>query len=460
VIVQALHETYRFIAPSYGVNIGCVVRHCIASRWLSRRRDVILSVLILVGLWALHLPLPYEVAAFAGALLVALALSSRKLKLRWRIALSVVAYLGIILFARHTLSFLTALLAVLVVAADMYERRYRVVARRMNATKFKPDAPAYGRERPSQRAADERRTAHLADHQDGNVVVYSGYHPFKGSGVDMARWSWSLAIPVTEAIDPAEVYAHVTAEMQHLDVEGSSVTDRFYVNGRYPGRDKELFFHPKDPRDRFPRLRSTISEVSKLEAQPEEMVRRYADIKVPSWQSELILSAFVRFSRTSDYLFIEVSHCVLPPLKVGYYEIHRFNRRPTPHEFFRLLLDSLTALPLLWLRAPLRVAKWMARPITRARWEQEVRQEIRENRRFDYGAVGSIRESGSDSEYGKYFQQTDIERLHKVVDRHLFTVVRSFLQAKGVDTTELERDMRVIVRRAIRTSGEQGPEIR
>jgi len=65
-----------------------------------------------------------------------------------------------------------------------------------------------------------------------------------------------------------------------------------------------------------------------------------------------------------------------------------------------------------------------------------------------YGAVGSIRESGSDSEYGKYFQQTDIERLHKVVDRHLFTVVRTFLQAKGVDTTELERNMRVVVRRA------------
>jgi hypothetical protein len=417
-------------------------------------------VLLIVGLWALHLPLLFELGAFGGALLVALALSSRKLKLRWRVVLSAVAYLGIILFARHTLSFLTALLAVLVVAADIYGRRYRVVARHMNATDFKPDAPAYGRERPRQRAADERRTAHLADHQDGNVVVYSGYYPFKGSGVDMARWSWSFAIPVTEAIDPAEIHGHVTAELQDLDVEGWSVTDRFYVNGRYPGRDKELFFHPKDPREPFPRLRSMISDVSELETKPEEMVRRYADIKVPTWQSEVILSAFLRFSRTSDYLFIEVSYCVLPPLKGDYYEIHRFNRRPTPHELFRLVVDSLTALPLLWLRAPLRVAKWMARPITRARWEQEVRQEIRENRRFDYGAVGSIRESGSDSEYGKYFQQTDIERLHKVVDRHLFTVVRTFLQAKGVDTTELERNMRVVVRRAIRASGEQGPEIR
>ena len=38
VIAQTLQQKFRFIAPSYGVNISCVVRHCIASRRLSRRR--------------------------------------------------------------------------------------------------------------------------------------------------------------------------------------------------------------------------------------------------------------------------------------------------------------------------------------------------------------------------------------------------------------------------------------
>lgn len=75
-IVQTLYEKYRFIAPSYGVNIASVVRHCIASRRLSRRRDVILSVLLVIGLWALHLPLLFEVGVFAVALMVAIALSS------------------------------------------------------------------------------------------------------------------------------------------------------------------------------------------------------------------------------------------------------------------------------------------------------------------------------------------------------------------------------------------------
>src|SRR5260370_22799011 len=88
VIVQTVHERYRCIGPSYGVDIGCVVRHAIASRWLSRRRDLILTALIVVGVWALHLALLFAVAVFVGGVLVAAALTSPKTKLRWRIVLS------------------------------------------------------------------------------------------------------------------------------------------------------------------------------------------------------------------------------------------------------------------------------------------------------------------------------------------------------------------------------------
>ncbi len=471
VIVQTLWEQYRFIAPSYGVNIGCVVRHCIASRRLSRRRDFILAALLVVGLWALRLPLLFEVGIFVGALLVATALNSRKTKLRWRVVLSIATYIGITAFALHPLSLLTALAAWLVVAADAYERRYRVVARHMNADDFRAEAPAYGRERPAQRASDERRIAHLARHQDGNVVVYSGYSPFKGSGFRMRRWSWSFAVDVTEApgdgdrsnpvasIETNDVYAHVMGAMKGLDIEGRSVTERFYVNGKYAGRDRDLFFHEKGRYERFRKLRTTIDDVAALEAKPEEMVRRYVDIKVASWQSELILSAFLRFSRTADYLFIEVSYYVLPPLKPRYYNINGLNPRPTPHELFRLAVDSLTKMPLLWLRSPVRVEKWLTRPLARARWEQVVAQAIRENRRFDYGARGSIRESGSDDDFAKYFQEVDIERLHKIIDRHLLTSIRKFFEGKGVDISELERSIRVIINKGIWISGNQSGNI-
>ena len=124
VIVQTLHESHRFIAPSYGVNIASVVRHCIASRRLSRRRDVLLTALFLFGVWALHLPLLFALGAFAGGVLVAMGLATPGLRLRWRIVLSIVAYIAFLAFAVHPLSLLTALLEWLVVTADAYERRY------------------------------------------------------------------------------------------------------------------------------------------------------------------------------------------------------------------------------------------------------------------------------------------------------------------------------------------------
>jgi hypothetical protein len=461
--VRTLHESYRFIAPSYGVNIASVVRHCIASRRLSRRRDLILTALFLLGVWALHLPLLFAVGAFVGGVLVAMGLATPGLKLRWRIALSVVAYIAFLAFAVHPLSLLTAVLALLVVTADAYERRYRVVARRMNSRDFDPEASAYGRERPGERAADERRTAHLRGHQDGNVIVYSGFSPFVGSGRPLKRWAFPINLkrpakqvvrpgadsppaPAPPArVEPNELYAHVTRGIGTLASEGWSVSNRYFVSGRHAGQDPGLFFYPRQPQDRFPKLRYTIEDTAALDAKPIELVRLFADIKCSAWQSELILSTFVRFSVTGNYLFVEANHVLLPGLKGPYYDINTYNRRPTLHEFSRLVVDSALSTPLLWLKAPLRVAKWMARPITRARREHRVSQSIRENLRFDYGAVRSVREIGADDEYAKYFQKMDIERFQKIIDGQILASIGDFLKEKGIDTSELEQRTLVIM---------------
>jgi hypothetical protein len=241
----------------------------------------------------------------------------------------------------------------------------------------------------------------------------------------------------------------VVEATQNLDLQGLTVADRYYASGRHIINWPDVFFLPRQSRDPFPRLRYEIADVAALEDKPEALVRHYIDIKVAIWQSELILSVFVRFTRVADYLFAEATYYLLPPIKGSYYGINALNPRPTLHEFFRLVLTGIARTPVLWLEAPIRVAKWMARPIARARREQQVAQAIRENRKFDYGAIGSIRESGSEQEYAKFFQKMDIERIHKVIDRHLLTSIVRFLQEKGVDTSELELMARFIINRGL-----------
>jgi hypothetical protein len=236
------------------------------------------------------------------------------------------------------------------------------------------------------------------------------------------------------------------------------VADRFFASGRHVRADgrTELFFHPLGRGEKFRRLKYVIDEVGKLEALPQELVRKYADIKVMSWQSELVLSTFLRFSQTSDYLTVEATYYVIPGLKGQYYEINTWHPRPTLHEFLGVVRDSVTQTPLLWLKAPLRVAVWMARPVTLARRAKRVKQAMRENPKFDYGAIGSIRESGMPGSYAKFFQKMDIERFQKTIDRLLLASMSGYLKAKGVDTKELEQRMSIIVNDGIWVSQPRG----
>src|SRR5260370_36139976 len=124
--------------------MGCVGRRAIGSRWLSGRRVVLLAGLIVGGVWALPLPLLFAVAVFVGGVLVAAALTSPRTKLRWRIVLSVVAYIAITAFALHPLSLLTAIAAAFVGPADACPRPYPALRRRAESKACRAEAPGGG----------------------------------------------------------------------------------------------------------------------------------------------------------------------------------------------------------------------------------------------------------------------------------------------------------------------------
>jgi hypothetical protein len=381
VLSQTLERRHRFIGPAYGVNIPLVVRHCLASLRLSRIRDAILSVLLFFALSGLGIPLRYFIPVLAVSALVVVGLTYRKFKLFVRIPLYAVGYIGIfVLIARP--SVYATVLALLVVCADKYHRRYRVAARQLFTGDLKV-VPFPSGWRPRKKSFNYDRLAELDAQKEGNVVIYSGYYPFVGSGDEVKRWSFSINVtkaPPNQADPPKsfgarDIHADVVRALEDLHLEGLTISDQLYVNGRFIRGDERFFENPKDP---LSRLLSNVDDISTFIAHPTDTVRQYTHIKIVSWQSQLILSVFVRFWRTADYLFVEWSYFVLPPLKSRYREVDKYNSRPTPHELFRLVLHSAREAPLVWLRAPVGVAKWSIRSIYRARREQRLGQAIRE----------------------------------------------------------------------------------
>jgi hypothetical protein len=198
-----------------------------------------------------------------------------------------------------------------------------------------------------------------------------------------------------------------------------------------------------------------VEDLRPFVADANPRVRLYTEIKVESWNGQVILSAFVRFWRSAEYLFVETTYRVLPPLKIDYRRIDSMNPRPTLRQLFqRILLPSALQVPLCSLQAPLGVVRGATLRIARARREHLTMQAIRENRLFNYGAERTVRESGSGRRYSTYFQWLDVERFTKVIDRHLLDTIRFFLEEKGVDVGELRLRMRSIFGTGVMVEGE------
>ena len=424
VLTQAF-DKHRFLGPSYGVDVASVVRHCLESLHMTRRRDQILAGVLLVG---------------------------------------IVTFPLIILWG---------MVAWLIAAIDTYRRRYVVVAGhlRKGSLVSASDPKSMGRRYPGY----EQRLSKLAD--DQNVVVYSGYSPFVGSGHRLGAWSFavnvqrapeSLGGATGQAPIPfgtAEIHDYVAKTMSELRLDGLTVTDRLFVDGRNVSDNPRLVENANGSagegdrnvllENRFAEPRSKVADelLREFIPAPTTSVRDYMDIKVVDWEGELILSTFVRFWQVGEYLFMETCFYLLPPLKESYHIVDNLNSKPTGRQMWQLAMESLRRTPALWLGSPYRVIRSLFARSIQERSERDVVRAIRENRAFDYGAYTSIRQSGSASNYQKYFQVLDKERSNKIVERHLLDAVVAFLEDKGVDTSEFKQRMEVLYNSGIAVFG-------
>ena len=62
-----------------------------------------------------------------------------------------------------------------------------------------------------------------------------------------------------------------------------------------------------------------------------------------------------------------------------------------------------------------------------------------------YGSRNSIRELAADDVPDNYFQDTDIERYRKLMERHAVASMMSFLDSKGLSTAEFAEKAATII---------------
>ena len=397
VVRDILDEEFKAPPSSPDVDLVPVILHAIAARRRHLVRDVLLTLLLLGAFWS----------AFTS---------------------------------RYVLVLLALALCWVVVVGETLVATYGVVAHDLRPERFKPDALA------SDDPEVTKRLEQVATAGRGNVSVYSAYQPFVGSGVPIEAWSFALDIDrsaagsVTESFTALAIHDFVRQQLCDLRTGKVMLADRVFVDGRDIRDDRR--FLPE--RLAVPKAKVDRSLVRSLTVEPEDRARPYLTVQISGWHSQLIVSTFLRFVVTPHELVIEVTHCLLAPVRDEFQEVDRLLPEPTARQAIRIAGRALRRTPGHVLRAPFAIAARVLDPVTAARRRARQRREIVSSLRFDYGAARSPRETVSDRQYQRYFQELDSALYTKVIEKRMLRAVEQFLELKGIDTFDLNQRQAVL----------------
>ena len=295
-----------------------------------------------------------------------------------------------------------------------------------------------------------------------NVIIYGGFSPFVGAGFDHGGWSFAVNVrkpskelgrsKLPKPFPLTELYECVEQNLHDLNLRDLVIEDKLFVNGEVLRSVDGLL--PLLP-DRFGRPVGHLEPgtVAGYIQQGDSPVRHYKCIQRVDWGGELVISVFLRFRKTKDYLYSEASYFVAPPLKREYYAIDQFPATLTLRRFSQIFVTSLVATPLLWIAAPFRLTSALCLPIVRWQHGRAERSEIRNNRRFNYGATSSIRDLAGSMQYRDFFQRLDKEMTLKLVEKEILDATIDFLDAHDIDTSELRERQSMILNNGVIMSG-------
>ncbi|AUG76580.1 Putative membrane protein [Kitasatospora sp. MMS16-BH015] len=498
VVEEVLADEFGAVAPSPGVDLVPVARHCLAARELLRRRDrtllpVYLGLLLVSPFWLLIGRLVLRLLAL-GAVpprakhpvrghadpdssatlgrLAATGLSALVLALGLGVLLGQLPFDGVWVWLFGTYLYGIPPLLALATAAVLTFRTVRAhlaeVDKRLRETlrRERFDPAAVPQPAPEAPWAKDRLGA-IAEAQRGNVTVYSGYTPFLGFA--KAQGTLTVNVPLLPAEKPGQPAGEVTefevwelitelrAKLEALAVpetaedglHGLILEDRVFVDGATLHGDTRFF----DDSQLAPVTRLTPEQLREVAEHPSGTVRHYLAAHLPMWGDDVVPSLFLHLSTTGRTLDIRCSIHALGPVHRSYHAVDSLPLRLTGEHRHALLLGALRDTgPALGgaLRAALD-----RRAAERRRLKRLVRDHaaLGADPAFDHGARLSVREAALGPVYQNFFQELDAYRTVATLAQHAMAAIRVFLDEHGVDTTALRGQQLTILNHGVLQQG-------
>jgi hypothetical protein len=332
---------------------------------------------------------------------------------------------------------------------------------------------------PGARAPEPAAGAHLppsAAGRPGNLVVYSGYRPFVGSGDEVSSWGLDLRLrPDPEAtptvkgvLGTDELLTRLSGDLARLDgpahgVPRLTVEERVYVDGRELdgaepfGRNtfwpvladgRSARSTAGRPVDRLP-----AHAVAAARGRMDGPVRHCLCVQVASWDADVVLSVHLQAAVVTETLHVSSTASVLAPVREQFRQADHLTSRHRDEQTARLAYAALGASRAAAAQPLGRPARHLLRDHRTERAESLRRELIEHDRRYDFGARLSLRELASSGQYGNYFQRVDVQRISRQIELCVLSCLGRLLEQYGLDTSELEERRNVILNNGVIMTG-------
>ncbi|MGW0189209.1 hypothetical protein ACWDV7_26075 [Streptomyces sp. NPDC003362] len=290
---------------------------------------------------------------------------------------------------------------------------------------------------------------------EANAVSYTvtgqeAENPFVGSGINVVQRVWAgidVGRPAEDAeVKPftaAELHAYVAERAADLaGLDGLRARDRLYVQGHHV-RDVGPALLPNPLYRPMTRIDPALVEAGT--AASDAVMRTYLSLESVGVSGSHVITVYVRARLFRSRLSWEVSAFYLPPLDAEY--TGRFKRPIGPVErAVRLLGHTVARFASHLLGAPGRVIRRVWHRVGDHVLQLIARGRIvRRSAHFDYGTVGTLRETVSDIQrYKDHTQLMDAQDAFQRLQQAVLLATEQFLKDHGIDASDLKQAHKTI----------------
>lgn len=239
----------------------------------------------------------------------------------------------------------------------------------------------------------------------------------------------------------------IVNHLKELGIDEMEIEEQLFVNGKDVNHIPELM-----PNGRLDKPETDLN-ASFLEDKMfgnDKLMRHYTAVRIPIYENQVVVSMFFRLLKAKDTLFIESRFFLLRPLSKKYRDL---DSTPSKYHFRDLAGDAILAL----IKAPFKSVFGLLQLLSIFSTDRQQfknwREEVEDNRLYNYGWDFSLREKWASKTFERYFQQIDQDLYLKLLTDEFLNSILSYLKQKNVSTERFVQTSTKIINEGVMISG-------